>query len=74
MKSHTKIFLFIALGMWQSKINSVNTLCFNINTNKINGILKQNNGDKYLILVLIYENKDTLKKICRAMEQNQGSF
>ena len=42
------------------KINSANTLYLIIN--KINGYIKESNGNKYLMLFPTNENKDTLKK------------
>ena len=64
IKSHTKIIYYIgyitAKNLSYVKINSVNTLCFI--TDKINGYIKENIGNKYLTLVSTDKNKDTLRK------------
>ena len=68
IKSHTKISLFVTLGILKNlhqnlsylKINSVNTLYFI--TDKVDGYIKESNGNKYLTLVSTDKNKDTLKK------------
>ena len=57
MKSHIEIFLFTTLHMLRSKIkiNSVNPLYLMLN--KINEYFKENNGNKYLMLVPTNEGK-----------------
>ena len=57
MNSHIEIFLFTTLHMLQSKIkiNSVNPLYLMLN--KINEYFKENNGNKYLMLVPTNESK-----------------
>ena len=52
MKSHTKIFLFITLGMWQSKIQN----------QQDKWILWHINKNKYLMIASTNESKGIIKK------------
>ena len=63
MKSHTKIFLFTTMDMWQSiilKINSINSLYLIFN--KVSGYFEEINENKYLKLFPTNESKEMIKK------------
>ena len=61
MKSHTKIFLFTILGIWQSRktYNSVNPLYLMFN--KINGYFEEINRNNYLTLIPTKIKEESMK-------------
>ena len=62
MKSHIKIY-YIGYVMVKDLryIKIENLISVNLLINKINGYIEEDNGTKYLMLVLAVESKDTKK-------------